>query len=131
MFTVGITTVLSVLDGTISNVALPTIAQDLSVSSAAVVWVVNAFQLAHDDAARAALDATATSAASRASTAPASPIFIVGSIACATAHSLTVLVAARIVQGIGAAGILADLAADHALRVPALRCWASRSASRA
>ena len=34
------------LDGTISNVALPTIAQDLSVSSASVVWVVNAFQLA-------------------------------------------------------------------------------------
>ena len=46
VFTVAITTVLSVLDGTISNVALPTIAQDLSVSSAAVVWVVNAFQLA-------------------------------------------------------------------------------------
>ena len=44
--TVAITTILGILDGTISNVALPTIAQDLQVSSAAVVWVVNAFALA-------------------------------------------------------------------------------------
>jgi DHA2 family multidrug resistance protein-like MFS transporter len=46
VFTVAITTILSVLDGTISNVALPTIEHNLAVSSAAVVWVVNGFQLA-------------------------------------------------------------------------------------
>ena len=44
--TIAITTVLSVLDGTIMNVALPTIAGDLHQSSGAVIWVVNAFALA-------------------------------------------------------------------------------------
>ena len=37
---------LSVLDGTIANVALPTIAHELGVSSADSIWVVNAYQLA-------------------------------------------------------------------------------------
>jgi len=36
----------SVLDGTIANVALPTIAQDLNTSPTNVIWVVNAYQLA-------------------------------------------------------------------------------------
>ena len=36
---------LSVVDGNICNVALPTIAQQLGVSSADSIWVVNAFQL--------------------------------------------------------------------------------------
>lgn len=37
---------LSVLDGTIANVALPTIAGDLRISPASSIWVVNAYQLA-------------------------------------------------------------------------------------
>ena len=41
---VGLT--LAVLDGSIANVALPTIARDLYASPAASIWVVNAFQLA-------------------------------------------------------------------------------------
>ena len=36
---------LSVVDGNICNVALPTISQELGVSSADSIWVVNAFQL--------------------------------------------------------------------------------------
>jgi len=106
VFTVAITTVLSVLDGTISNVALPTIALDLHVSSAAVVWVVNAFQLAttmlivplttYGDIAGFARIYRAGVA-----------IFIIGSIVCATSHELAVLIAGRSVQGIGAAAILA------------------------
>ena len=40
----GIT--VSVLDGTIANVALPTIARDLQASPASSIWVVNAYQLA-------------------------------------------------------------------------------------
>lgn len=37
---------LSVLDGTIANVALPTIAAQLDISSANSIWIVNAYQLA-------------------------------------------------------------------------------------
>ena len=106
MFTVAITTVLSVLDGTISNVALPTIAQDLRVSSAAVVWVVNAFQLATtmfivplttygDIIGFARIYRVGV------------VIFVIASVFCATAHNLPTLIAARTVQGIGAAAILA------------------------
>src|ERR1700740_3515671 len=37
---------MSVLDSTIVNVALPSIARDFAVTSAASIWVVNAYQLA-------------------------------------------------------------------------------------
>lgn len=107
MFTVGITTVLSVLDGTISNVALPTIASDFAVSSAMVVWVVNAFQLA-----TAMLIVPLSTYGDIAGFAriyrAGLVLFILASIACALAHSLPVLIAARTVQGIGAAAILAS-----------------------
>ena len=36
---------LSVLDGSICNVALPSIARELGVSSSDSIWIVNAFQL--------------------------------------------------------------------------------------
>lgn len=36
---------LTVLDGTICNVALPTIASQLGISSSDSIWIVNAFQL--------------------------------------------------------------------------------------
>jgi DHA2 family multidrug resistance protein-like MFS transporter len=99
--------VLGVLDSTISNVALPTMAQDLNVSSATVVWVVNAFQLATtmfivplassgDIVGFARIFRTGTI------------VFVVASVFCATAHTFGVLVAARTVQGIGAAAILAS-----------------------
>ena len=37
---------MSVIDGTIANVALPTIARDLGTSPSVTIWVVNAYQLA-------------------------------------------------------------------------------------
>jgi DHA2 family multidrug resistance protein-like MFS transporter len=46
MLTLAIALSMSVLDGTIANVALPTIAQNLDVSPAASIWVVNSFQIA-------------------------------------------------------------------------------------
>ena len=36
---------MAVLDGSIANVALPTIAKDLGASAATSVWIVNAYQL--------------------------------------------------------------------------------------
>ena len=37
---------MSVLDGAIANIVLPTIAQELRTGPASAVWVVNAYQLA-------------------------------------------------------------------------------------
>jgi DHA2 family multidrug resistance protein-like MFS transporter len=107
VFTVGITTVLSVLDGTISNVALPTIAHELDVSSAAVVWVVNAFQLATTMLIVPLAtygDIAGFARVYRGGVA----LFILASIACALAHNLPVLIIARCAQGVGAAAILAS-----------------------
>ena len=104
--TVAITTVLSVLDGTIMNVALPTIAQDLAVSSAAVVWVVNAFALAQTMLIVPLSTYGDIGGFARIYRAGI-VIFIAGSIACALSHTLSLLVAGRCVQAIGAAGILA------------------------
>ena len=46
MIAVGIAVSISVLVGSIANVALPTIARDLGVTPAESIWVVNAYQLA-------------------------------------------------------------------------------------
>ena len=37
---------MTVLDGSIANVALPTIARDLNASAASSIWIVNSYQLA-------------------------------------------------------------------------------------
>jgi DHA2 family multidrug resistance protein-like MFS transporter len=106
VFTVAITTILSVLDGTISNVALPTIEHDLSVSSAAVVWVVNAFQLATTMLIvplSTCSDIAGFARVYRAGVA----LFIISSVGCALSHTLPELIAARVAEGVAAAAILA------------------------
>jgi len=99
-------TAMSVLDGQIANTALPTIARDLGSSPVESIWVVNAFQLA----------VTATLLAFAALGALRGPgrvyragviVFVAGSLACALARSLPLLIAARAFQGIGASAIMA------------------------
>jgi DHA2 family multidrug resistance protein-like MFS transporter len=105
--TVSITTILSVLDGMIANVALPTIADDLHVSSAAVVWVVNAFQLATAMllVPMASLgDIVGFARIYRIGVA----VFVVASLGCALSPSLPWLVAARTLQGMAAAAVLSS-----------------------
>lgn len=96
---------LSVLDAAIANVALPTIARDLNATPATAVWVINGYQLAitvlllplaalgdrigHVRVYRLGLT-----------------LFLVGSLACALAWSLPSLIAARMLQGMGASGIM-------------------------
>ena len=104
--TVAITTVLSVLDGTISNVALPAIARDLQVSSAAVVWVVNAFQLSITMVLLALSSCSDIFGYARIYRAGVA-IFVLASAGCALAHDLPTLIVARSIQGIGASAIIA------------------------
>jgi DHA2 family multidrug resistance protein-like MFS transporter len=116
--------VLSVLDGTISNVALPTIAQDLSVSSAAVVWVVNAFQLATTMfivPLTSYGDIIGFARIYRVGVA----VFVIASVFCAIAHDLPTLIAARTVQGLGAAAIVATSQPISRFAYPATMLGAS------
>jgi len=102
---IGLSIVMSVMDGTIANVALPTFVSVLHISPSASIWIVNAYQLSvcmsllvigslgdiygHDRVFRICL-----------------VVFTTASLACALSHSLAGLACARFVQGIGGAGIL-------------------------
>jgi DHA2 family multidrug resistance protein-like MFS transporter len=110
MLTVGLAIVMAVLDTSIANVALPTIAGDMSASPAAAIWIVNAYQLA--------VTMTLLSFASLGDIYEYRRIYRIGlvvftaaSLACALSHSILGLTAARVLQGLGAAGILSVNAA--------------------
>ncbi|MGP6380823.1 MFS transporter [Yersinia bercovieri] len=99
----GIT--IAVLDGTIANVALPTIARDLNASPATSIWVVNAYQLA--------ITISLLSMASlgdiigyRRVYQAGLLIFSVTSLFCALSDSLLTLTFARVLQGFGAAALM-------------------------
>ncbi|MBS0056469.1 MFS transporter [Yersinia sp. Marseille-Q3913] len=99
----GIT--IAVLDGTIANVALPTIARDLSASPATSIWVVNAYQLA--------ITISLLSMASlgdiigyRRVYQAGLLVFSVTSLFCALSDSLLTLTFARVLQGFGAAALM-------------------------
>jgi MFS transporter, DHA2 family, multidrug resistance protein len=102
----AIAVAMSVLDGSIANTALPSIARDLHASPTASIWVVNGFQLA----VTASLLAFASLGELRG---PAKVyrvgvwLFIAGSLGCAFARTLSLLIAARVLQGLGASAIMA------------------------
>ena len=96
---------LSVLDGTIANVALPTIAHELGVSSADSIWVVNAYQLA--------IVVSLLSFSTLGDVVCYRRIYIGGlvfftlsSVGCAFAGSLEMLIAMRVIQGFGGAAVV-------------------------
>jgi DHA2 family multidrug resistance protein-like MFS transporter len=93
------------LDTAIANIALPTIAAELHASPADVIWVVNVYQIA--------LVATLLPFAALGEILDHRRIYLVGlllftlaSLACACAWSLPTLLAARVLQGLGASGIM-------------------------
>jgi len=101
---------LSVLDGTIVNLALPGIARDLHASAAQAVWVVNAYQVAIV----ALLLPCATLGdlvGYRRVYLSGLALFTAASLGCALADSLPLLAGARAIQGLGAAGIMSVNAA--------------------
>ncbi|HEV8021222.1 MAG TPA: MFS transporter [Candidatus Lustribacter sp.] len=99
-------TMMSVLDGTIANVALPTIGREMHVTPAISIWVVSGFQLA----VTASLFTWSAFGQSRGLARVwryGITIFTIGSLCCAISHNIMALIAARALQGIGAAAILA------------------------
>ena len=98
--------VLVVLDGAIANVALPTIAVSLNVSPATSVWVVSGYQLA---LVMALLPCAALgeSLGLRRVFVGGVALFTAASLLCSLSPSLPWLVAARFIQGLGAAAVMA------------------------
>jgi len=103
--TLAMAIAMSGLDGSIVNVALPTMAHDLAVAPAASIWIVNAFLLAVT-VSLLPLSALGDTIGYRRVYTPSLALFTLASLACALAPSLPVLTAARAVQGLGAAGIM-------------------------
>jgi MFS transporter, DHA2 family, multidrug resistance protein len=101
---------MAVLDSSIANIALPTIASELQAPAALSIWVINAYQLAIT-ALLLPLSALGDRIGYRRVYLPGLAIFIAGSAACALSNSLGTLIAARMFQGIGAAAIMSMNAA--------------------
>ena len=96
---------MSVLDGTIVNLALPGIARDLQASAAHSIWVVNAYQIA-TLAFLLPCAALGDAIGYRRVYLAGLMLFTLASLGCAFAGSLTMLAATRAIQGLGAAGIM-------------------------
>ena len=101
---------MSVLDGAIANVALPTIARELHATAASSIWVVNAYQLAIT-VTLLPLAALGDRLGYRRVYMVGLAVFTAGSLGCALSHSLATLTAARVLQGLGAGGIMSINAA--------------------
>jgi DHA2 family multidrug resistance protein-like MFS transporter len=110
ILTIALGIMMSVVDGAIANVALPTIARDLNASPSFSIWIVNGYQLA--------ITISLLPLASLGEIVGYRRIYLAGlllftlaSLFCALAHTLLLLTVARIVQGFGAAGIMSVNAA--------------------
>jgi DHA2 family multidrug resistance protein-like MFS transporter len=97
-------TIISIMDQTIVNTALPTIAHDVDATASASIWVINSYQLALTVAIvplASAGDILGYARVYRVGLAA----FVLASLACVFSHSLEALVIARFVQGIAGAAM--------------------------
>jgi DHA2 family multidrug resistance protein-like MFS transporter len=105
MLSLGVAVCMAVLDGSIANVALPTIAREMHATPASAIWVINSYQLA--------VTISLLPLASLGDVHGHRRIFCWGlllytlaSVGCAMATTLPQLVAGRVIQGFGGAGIM-------------------------
>jgi len=99
-------TIIAIMDQTIVNTALPTIARDVDATASASIWVINSYQLALTVAIvplASAGDILGYARVYRLGLI----VFVLASLACALAQTLDTLVIARFVQGISAAAMTA------------------------
>jgi DHA2 family multidrug resistance protein-like MFS transporter len=98
-------TIITAIDASIANVALPTIGRELHVSPASTVWVASAYLLAITTS----LFALSSIGQARGSTRTwgfGVAAFTAGSLLCALSATFPLLIAARVIQGVGAAAIM-------------------------
>lgn len=109
---------LAVLDGSIANVALPTIAAEFQASPSVSIWIVNGYQLAIV-VSLLPLAALGEIHGYRRVYLAGIAVFTLASLGCMLADSLPALTAARVVQGLGAAGVMSVNTALLRYTVPA------------
>ena len=97
--------VMAVLDGTIVNLALPDITRELHAFAARSIWVINAYQIA-TLALLLPLATLGDIVGYRRVYLAGLAVFTLASVACALADSLAILTLARVLQGLGAAGLM-------------------------
>lgn len=97
---------MAVLDGSIANVALPTIAREFGATPAASIWVVNAYQIA-TVMLLLPLASLGEIVGYRRVYMVGLTLFALASFGCAAAPGLATLALARFVQGFGAAAVMA------------------------
>ena len=102
---IALALIMAVLDSAIANIALPTIARDLQVTDAASIWVVNAYQLAVTMS-LLPLASLGEIVGYRRVHIAGLVLFVVASLLCALSGSLLLLTLARVLQGLGAAGMM-------------------------
>lgn len=96
---------LAVMDGTVANVALPSIAEDFGASPSATIWIVNGYQLAIVTS-LLPLASLGEILGYRRIYLTGIAVFTFASLLCMLSPTLPVLVAARVLQGFGAAGVM-------------------------
>ena len=109
---------MAVLDASVTNVALPSIARALEVDAGSVIWVANAYQLV-TAACIVALAGLSDQIGYRRVFLGGLTVFTLGSLACALSSSLPLLIAARVLQGLGAAALMAVTPAIYRIVYPA------------
>ncbi|MDH2434637.1 MFS transporter [Pokkaliibacter sp. MBI-7] len=112
MIGVMLLTTMAVFDGTMINIALPHIARSLEVSTSAAIWVTNGYLLA-TVMTLAFFAALAARVGFRTQFTVGLVVFVLASAGCAAATSLPMLVAMRLLQGLGGAATLSIAPAIH------------------
>ena len=97
---------LATIDGSIVNVALPTLVGDLNTDFATVQWVVLAYLLTMSTL-LLSVGRLADIRGKRSIYVAGFVVFTIGSLLCGLSPSVHILIAMRVVQGVGAAMILA------------------------
>ena len=105
ILTIALAVGMAVMDGAIANIALPTIAVDMHATPSASIWVINAYQLAVT-VSLLPLASLGEIYGYRRVYQTGLAVFTLASLACALSHSLVALTASRVLQGLGAAGIM-------------------------
>jgi DHA2 family multidrug resistance protein-like MFS transporter len=106
MLAIAVAVTMAVLDSSVANTALPSIARHLGIAPAESVWIINAYQLSIV-VLLLPVAALGERIGFRRVYLSGLALFTLGSLACALSGSLEALVLSRIAQGFGAAGIMA------------------------
>ena len=110
MLAIGLGISMSVLDSSIANIALPSIAQSVHATPTQSIWVINGYQLAIVMT-LLPLASLGEQVGYRRVYQIGLVVFTVGSLACALSESLPAVIASRALQGLGASGLMSVNAA--------------------